>query len=460
MAGETSVAPHLASLLAALLARGQRGMALGLDRVEDALRALGDPHLAAPAIVVAGTNGKGSVCAMVESIARVAGVRAGMTTSPHLIRFAERIRVDGRPLTDEAFEGALQRVLRDARDDLTFFETLTCAAFVAFAEAKVELAVLEVGLGGRLDATNVVPHPLATAVVTIAEGDDEERHLEHAAILGGTVEAIAREKAGIFRRGVPAVIGRLRPRARATVLEVAREVGVSEVLEVVREEEPAGTTPVHVSGWGRMFVEIPGRFRVGTRPGLRGFHQFDNAAVAAALAWCAGEALPRMRDESNIGHGLLTVDWPGRMEWIREPGVDPPQVLLDAAHNLDGARALARAMHDVACGRWGAAAEGPRRTVLVFGALADKAFEALLRELAPLAERRVYTSPQGRAPAPLDALTAIAPGETIEDPARAVERARQLAAPGDVVLVAGSIYLVGAVRAHLLGEERDPAIAL
>jgi dihydrofolate synthase/folylpolyglutamate synthase len=384
----------------------------------------------------------------------------GMTTSPHLIRFAERVRVDGQPLTDEAFAGALERVLSGARGDLTFFETLTCAAFVAFAEAKVELAVLEVGLGGRLDATNVVPRPLATAVVTIAEGDGEDRHLEHAAILGGTVEAIAREKAGIFRAGVPAVIGRLRPRARAAVLEVAREVGVSEVLEVVREERPEGTTPVHLSGWGRMFVAIPGRLRVATRPGLGGVHQLDNAAVAAALAWCAGQALPRMRDESTIGHGILTVDWPGRMERIRLPGREEPHVILDAAHNLDGSRALARAMHDVACGRWNDAAEGPRRTVLVFGALADKAYEPVLRELAPLADRRIYASPEGRAPAPLAALAAVAPGEAIADPARAIDRALELASPGDVVLVAGSIYLVGAIRAHLLGVRRDPPIAL
>ncbi len=466
-----------------LLARGQRGMALGLDRVEDALRALGGPHLVAPAIVVAGTNGKGSVCAMLESIARTGGLRVGLTTSPHLSRFAERIRIDGAPIADEAFAAALGRVIADARDDLTFFETLTCAAFVAFAGAKVELAILEVGLGGRLDATNVVPRPLATAVVTIAEGDGRDGALEHAAILGGTVEAIAREKAGIFRRGVPAVIGRLGDRARGAVLEVAREVGVSDVIEVTREEAREGTTPMRLAGHGRISLGFPDGLRVVTIVGLKGAHQWDNAAVAAATAWCAGASMPALRQATTLGHGLAATTWPGRLERLiaAEPvardgddavhfgsevgsGHPAPRsrvaIFLDAAHNLDGARVLAAAWRTMSIGMWRPGTDAATRTILVFGALADKAYEPLLRELAPLAHRRIYTSPKGRQPAPLEALAAIAPGESIDDPASAMARALERSDPGDAILVAGSIYLVGEIRAHLLGEARDPPVAL
>src|SRR5580693_8165400 len=158
----------LHGLLDALVARAPRGMLLGLDRVEAALAALGDPHLGLAAVHVAGSNGKGSTAAMVESIARAAGLRTGLYTSPHLCRFAERIRIDGRSIEDDAFERSLVAVLDRCRPDLTFFESLTVAAFFAFREAAVDVAVVEVGLGGRLDATNVIEAPIAAAITSIS----------------------------------------------------------------------------------------------------------------------------------------------------------------------------------------------------------------------------------------------------------------------------------------------------
>ncbi|WP_267888146.1 bifunctional folylpolyglutamate synthase/dihydrofolate synthase, partial [Sorangium cellulosum] len=213
----SSAAPRLPALLAALGQRAPRGMVLGLDRVREALAALGDPHAGLAAVHVAGTNGKGSVCAMVESIAREAGLRAGLYTSPHLSRFAERIRIGGEMIGDAALEAALSAALERVPSPLTFFEALTVAAFVAFRDAGVDLAILEVGLGGRLDATNVIAAPLCTAITSIA--------FDHEALLGPTLADIAREKAGILKPGAPAVLGPLDPEADAAIESAAQAVG-------------------------------------------------------------------------------------------------------------------------------------------------------------------------------------------------------------------------------------------
>lgn len=398
--------------LAALSARAKFGMTLGLDRVRGALAEVGDPHLGLAVAHVAGSNGKGSTSAMIESIARAAGLRTGLTTSPHLARFAERIRIDGAPIEDDPFEEALARALEAAGGELTFFEVLTVAAFVAFREANVDLAVLEVGLGGRLDATNVVERPLACAITSIS--------LEHTAVLGDTLDAIAREKAGILKRGAPYVLGRLPPEAERAIDDVARAVGAG----------PRWTGPLEP-------VDVA----------LRGEHQRRNAAVASAVAELLAARWPAIR--GAIRRGLDDVRWPGRFEKI---ALGAHTLLLDGAHNEEGAEALARALE----------AEGtpPERTTLVFGALADKSFAAMLARIAKLAHRRIYTAPKGRAPAPFEALTAIAPGEIVPEPALAIARAVALAGPDETVLVTGSLYLVGEVRAHVLGLPSDPIIPL
>ncbi len=429
-----------AELLERLYARGHRGIELGLDRVRRAARALGDPHLGVRALHVAGTNGKGSVAAMLDAIARESGLRAGLYTSPHLVALRERIRVDGAPLDDAQLDDALARVFRDAPAELTFFETLTLAAFVAFREAKIDLAVLEVGLGGRLDATNLVEAPLATGVVSIARGDDG-RDLEHAALLGDSVDAIAREKAGIAKAGAPLVVGPVDPVAREAILDVARARGASPVWSVGAD--------LRVDGEGEeVCLVLPEGERVVLAPRLGGAHQIENAAVAAGMAVLAARSEARI-GRASIERGIARAAWDGRMETVVARG---RTFLLDCAHNVDGARALAAAV----------SAQGipPDRTILVFGALADKAWSSMLRVLAPLATRRVYTSPSGRAPAPLEALAATAPGAGFTDVGQALDAAVADASTNDTILVCGSIYLVGEVRARLLDLPRDPVIAL
>jgi dihydrofolate synthase/folylpolyglutamate synthase len=391
---------------------------------------LGAPQGDLRVLHVAGTNGKGSTSAMLESILRESGRRVALYTSPHLSRVAERLRLDGRPIDDAALDDALTKVFRDAPSDLTFFETLTLAAFVAFRDAAPDVVVLEVGLGGRLDATNLVEAPLACGITSIAKGEGG-RFLEHEQLLGSTAVAIAREKAGIAKAGRPLSIGPVDPAARDAVVEVAGA---------------AGAGPIWMCRGSTAEAPMPDGTVVALRPALAGPHQIDNAEVAASMAVLAREL---GASTATIERGIERARWPGRFERIDAGG---RTVVLDCAHNVDGARALAATL----------ASEGhrPEKTVLVFGALADKGWEPMLRILAPLARARVYTCPKGRMPASPEALAAIAPGTSVEDPRRAIDRAIDMADSDDTVLVCGSIYLVGEIRAGLLGIEPDPVIAL
>lgn len=436
----TSPAPRLSALLAELGQRVPRGMELGLDRVREALAALGDPHAAVPAVHVAGTNGKGSVCAMVESVARTAGLRTGLYTSPHLSRFAERIRIGGEMIGDAAFERALAAALSGVPSPLTFFEALTVAAFVAFRDAGVDLAIVEVGLGGRLDATNVLEAPLCTAITSIA--------LDHVALLGPTTADVAREKAGILKPGAPVVLGPLTPDADAAIEAAAQAIGAGPRLRVVRAGRDLGPGEIAVRRDGRTTrVTGPGRREVEVELGLGGAHQAENAGVACGIAWQLADRWPEL--ERALPVGLAAACWPGRLERIEAGGA---QVLLDCAHNPHGAQALAAWLDE----------EGPgaARTALVFGAMSDKGWGEMLQTLAPRAQRRFYVTPRGRAAAPLEALCAIAPGEPIGDPSAAVARALEGTAPGGLVVVTGSIYMVGEVRSALLGITPDPVVPL
>ena len=343
--------PGIERSLAELYARVPLGMRLGLERMREACERAGHPERAFPAVHVAGTNGKGSVSAMVEASLRAEGKKTGLYTSPHLSRFAERIRVGGEPMNDDALEEVLGRALV-VGTDLSFFETATLTAFLAFAEAKVDVAVLEVGIGGRLDATNVVPPPVAAAVTRIA--------FDHTSMLGDTLVAIAREKAGIAKPGVEIVTGPMPEEVRAAIDEVAARSGAR---TFAIEDDAAAM-----------------RFSGAASLALAGEHQRPNAAVAYRLARQAGAG------ERAIAEGLRTVRWPGRLEHLHPPGGD---VLLDAAHNPDGASSLARYV--------AALGVPPEELVLVFGTLADKAWMEMIDLLAPLATRRVYVAPQGRA---------------------------------------------------------------
>ncbi len=399
--------PDALSLLYARIANVPGGMRFGLDPMREACERYGHPETAFLAVHVAGTNGKGSVCAMVEAILRAQGRRTGLYTSPHLCRFAERIRIDGEPVADDRLANLLERAL-DAGPDLTFFETATLAAFLAFREAKVDVGIVEVGLGGRLDATNVLPAPRAAAITRIA--------LDHTDRLGSTLVEIAREKAGIAKAGMDIVLGEVPPEVHAAIDEVALAAGA--------------TTSTAED------VRLPGRLA------LPGEHQVGNARVAVRLAARLGAST------GAIEEGLAGVRWPARLERIGD-------VLLDAAHNPDGAEALARYVRSLAL--------APDDVALVFGTLADKDWPTMLDALAPLAGARVYVAPSGTSRPAVEPTAAAArhPGEragSIEEAlgaARAVRRSRP-----SLVVVAGSLVLVGRARARLLGLPTDPPVAL
>jgi dihydrofolate synthase/folylpolyglutamate synthase len=411
-----SAAPSLASALEALYARVPLGMRLGLDAMRAACTVSGNPENAFQIVHVAGTNGKGSTCAMVESMARAAGKKTGLYTSPHLCRFAERIRIDGEPISDEELASVLERALAFG-PELSFFETATLAAFLAFRDHAVDLAVIEVGIGGRLDATNVVPPPRVSAITRVA--------FDHMDRLGNTLEEIAREKAGIAKSGVPIVLGPMAPEVRAAALEVALAAGA---LPIVMGDDPDAVS--------RDAIDL----------GLRGAYQHDNARIATRIARELG--IP----EAARREGLASTRWPGRFEHIDvTTGPLRGEWILDGAHNPDGARALVHALAEP-----GASAAKPG--ALIFGALADKAWASMLDELAALPCPRVYVAPRGRAATDPALLAGHAPGHVAASLDAALAHARRVSdAP---IVVCGSLYLVGEARARLLGLPQDPPVAL
>lgn len=419
-------ADRLTDALGLLYARVPLGMRLGLATMRAACARSAHPERSFECVHVAGTNGKGSVSALIESVARASGKKTGLYTSPHLARFAERIRIDGVPLDDDALVEALEEALAIGHD-LSFFETATLAAFLAFRRARVELAVLEVGLGGRLDATNVVEAPLATVVTRIAF-DHEDR-------LGDTLSAIAMEKASIAKPGAPLVVGRVLPEARSRIVEVATLLG-ARIRHV--DEEP---------NLERDALRLP-------RPA--GKYQLANAEVA--LLTCRVLGL-----EPYVEPGFSAARWPGRFEWlVTEKG----PVLLDAAHNPDGASGLVESVNEAVVVRpssWpNDASLAGRPLALVFGSLADKNYRTTLPILATISEAsaRFYVEPKGRKAVSPHELAQVAPGAPCEGLDEALERARQAVGPNGVVVVCGSVYLVGEARARLTGEPMDPPVAL
>lgn len=388
-------------------------MRFGLERMERALDALGHPERRQPVLHVGGTNGKGSACAMAAAALGEAGLTVGLYTSPHLVRFNERIAVRGVAVDDAALAAAVEEVLRACPwhegggegDRLTYFEFATLAGLVHFARVGVDVAVVEVGLGGRFDATNAI-RPAVTAIARIG--------LDHTQLLGDTVEQIAFEKAGIFKPGVPAVVHAHQPPG---ALETLR-------AEAARRGAPLTVAP---ASWDGPIA-------------LRGPHQRGNAALAAAaLRALAGAGVPVT--EEAIARGIARARWPGRLEEVGG-------VLLDGAHNPDGATALAAALPALHPGR---------PVELVFGVLSDKDHAGMVRVLAPAARRLHLVAPATpRARAPADLLADVrAEGGVADvhgDLASALECARRAAADGALVCVAGSLYLVGEARSLLAAD--------
>jgi dihydrofolate synthase / folylpolyglutamate synthase len=403
-----------------LYARVPLGMRLGLEAMRDACTRADNPELSFEVAHVAGTNGKGSTCAMIESMARAGGKKTGLYTSPHLCRFAERIRIDGEPLSDETLADVLERAL-EIGPDLSFFEAATLAAFLAFRDAKVDVAIIEVGIGGRLDATNVVPKPRVTAITRVA--------FDHMDRLGNTLESIAREKAGIAKPGVPMVLGPMAPDVRSAALDVALACGA---LPIVMGDDPDAV----------MRESLP--------IALRGAYQHDNARIAARIARELGIGEVARRE------GLAKTSWPGRFEHVEiARGPLRGAWLLDGAHNPDGARSLVLALEDEAAR--GVTAPG----AMVFGALADKAWPSMLEVLAQIPCPRIYVAPQGRAAADPAALAGHVAGRVAASIGEGMRLARAAAGdPAAPVVVCGSLYLVGEARALLLDLPTDPPVAL
>lgn len=407
------------------------GIRLGLDHLRELTAELGSPEHATPALVVAGTNGKGSVASLLASIAGAAGLVAGLYTSPHLENPEERIRVAGRTISSTTLGELLREVLaiaeRLGHTSPTYFETLTLAALLHFARRGCDLTVLEVGMGGRLDATNLADARLAV-VTAIA--------LDHQEWLGSSVDAIAREKAGVLRPGRPAIFSPQSSEALAALLDEAAGRG-AQVIEVARE-----VVGLEVGFHGLAGLELKlttRRQSYELESALAGRHQAWNVATAVVAAERLAEAGFPAIDRTAIVAGVAACRWPGRLEAIALPGTGTT-VLLDAAHNPAGCAALVAFLVEL-----------NRPFTLLFGALADKDFERMLPELAALARRVVLTrpaSPRAAEPAALAALLPATAGVTVE-PEIAAALDRALAGEPDLVVACGSIFLIGALRALL-----------
>ena len=428
-----------------------RGIRLELDRMRAACALLGDPQRDLPVVHVAGTNGKGSTSAMIERIAREAGLTTGLYTSPHLHSFTERVRVNGAPISQaEIVERAARlRTLLGSpgAPELTFFEVTTLRAFQAFAERGLDLVVLEVGLGGRLDATNVIESPLLGVITHV--------DLDHQQYLGPSLAEIAGEKAGIVKPGVPVLHAadapdeQRAPSATEVIDARARAMG-SPSLALGRE------LTLHRGLAGTLDVAL-GRSRVdGLRPKLEGAHQERNVALAIGAAFLIGTRLGRPFDHDAILRGVTRVEWPGRLERIElDSRADRAcAFLLDAAHNPDGARALASFLER------DHGQHGLRREVLVFGAMADKAWRQMLASLAPHVAAIVCVAPPlGRAEN-AEVLAAACGGRAAKSVVDGLEEARSLAGPAGRVVVCGSIFVLAEARAHVLGIDQEPLIAM
>jgi len=402
-----------------------------LERMRVLLAELGDPHKRGRFVHVAGTNGKGSVCALMESALRASGLRVGLYTSPHLVSPRERIVVDGRMISEDdwvaafdAVHAASEKLLATEAIDAhpSFFETVTAMAFVAFAQAGVEMVVLETGLGGRLDATNVVEPEVA--VITPIDFD-------HEAFLGSAIESIAAEKAGILKPGRPAVFAAQRPEALRVLENRALELGIA-----VRHSSDWRVEDLRLGRYGSRFVLVRDE-ELPVECALPGAHQVENVRTAVAALSFLGTP------EAAIRAGIARARWPGRLERVHSR----PDIILDGAHNPAGARALAAYIREFFAGE-------PVR--LIFGAMRDKAVEEVTNTLFPLATEIVLAAPnQPRAlnSEALEEMAAPAAGSTAIVIAPSVGPALERVIERPMTtFVTGSLFLVGEAKAWFDGR--------
>lgn len=422
----------LASALDRLYRRQTFGIKLGLDAVRRLCELCGNPQASFAVVHVAGTNGKGSVCAMVEAVLRQAGLRSGLYTSPHMVRFNERIRIGGQDVDDAALvealavcEAAAEQVGREQGHAVTFFEITTVVAFLCFQRAGVQVAVLETGLGGRLDATNVVL-PLVCVITRIA--------MDHEAYLGKTLAAVAGEKAGIIKPGRPVVCGPQEPDAQAVLRQTAAACGAP--LIAAADTATVRHTGGDIAGQ-KVHVETAGGWSGTAWLPLTGSHQLENLGIALVTLETVLAALGADVPFAVVRDGLARLRWRGRFERLREQ----PLVIADAAHNPSGAATLVATLK----------VQGLKRVALVTGMCGDKDAAGVVRLLAEVT-RRVWIVPLSNArslpPTELAALFAArgveaTPVDVVADALREAEAwAVKEASP---VIVAGSIYLLGDV---------------
>jgi dihydrofolate synthase/folylpolyglutamate synthase len=419
--------PHSVQYLYSLGNELKVGMKLGLERMQILLAELGNPERGQRFVHVAGTNGKGSTSAMIANALRAAGLpkglRTGLYTSPHLVEPTERMQIDGEPITAEEFTRAFEivheaseRLLCEDRVDAhpSYFETITAMAFVVFKE-RCQIAVIEVGLGGRLDATNVITPELC--VITPVAYD-------HEAFLGNTLQSIASEKAGIIKPGVPVVIAPQTSEAQTVILEQARQLN-SEVIDTAL----LSPSSVEFTPRGCRFTFEGAAYECP----LPGRHQLDNAKTAIIACRQLGLEI------SAIQTGVSSVQWPGRLEFISSN----PAFVLDGAHNPAGAAALAAYIREFHAGRpvW-----------IVYGAMRDKAIDEVTTQLFPLADRLIVTAPnfpRALRPEAILAVTSHPNAVVAETIPQAIEIART-APPDAIVFFTGSLIVVGEVRAALV----------
>jgi dihydrofolate synthase/folylpolyglutamate synthase len=408
-----------------------------LDEIGTLLGALGNPHHLFRSVLIAGTNGKGSTAATLGSILTASGLRAGLYTSPHLARANERIRMDGVEIADDEFARLYFRVHDESQQLVmdgrlpqlpSYFEILTAQALLYFAEAKAEVAVLEVGMGGRLDATNIVD-PLLSVITDIS--------LDHMEWLGTTIGAITREKAGILRRGGTMVTLPQHPEANQVLGEVATELGVRGVSATAYVPGAGVNGPYSIQAMGaEIVIDSP----------LAGAHQHRNLAlaIAAAVELAGNHGFPI--NLASIATGVRETRWPGRLEKIERGGVE---WILDVAHNPAGAWALRAGLRS---------ALGDKEPgTLIFSCLRDKPVAEMAQILFPFFKRVILAPIHSARAAALDDLLAAAKATgtfvvLAESVAKAIELAEE-DAPGGAVVVSGSVYLVGEVRTFLLGAE-------
>ena len=404
------------------------GIRFGLDAIRSLLTRLNNPQDRVPALLIAGTNGKGSTAAMTASILSAAGFMTGLYTSPDLTDVRQRIRIDGRLISREDMTACAVEVRKRIREEVSYFEFLTAVAFLYYQQRKTDIAVLETGMGGRLDATNVVT-PLVSVITNIS--------LEHREYLGDTLEEIAREKGGIIKEG-GICLSAVRQRRVIETLEAICGGRKAKLYRLGKEIRTTihrdGTFSYHGVGKSYMRLHCP----------LAGKHQIANAALALAAVEMIENTGFRV-DETSFSEGLRRTHWEGRLEILRRS----PWLVVDGAHNPAGASVLRQALQN----------DFPhRQLILIFGVLRDKDYRGMARRLFPLADRVILTRPNSERALSPEVLRSLTERyqkkmEVIDDPGEALRHSLSFAGKDDLICATGSLYLVGKIRKASAGQQ-------